>query len=169
MLIEQLVVFFTIYESMPDRVERVDHLGIDAPQLHPAGCTLRVVFGSGVALPGAWFAPAGSPAKKARREMGAVSSAGGGWRVVYARWIVVGTVHWCLAAIAAPTGSPNPAPTFRGYRGLNGVLSCRWVGSGLRRLEWLWCVLVGACFLTGRGAAVAALLVGVSASVRAGT
>lgn len=122
-----------------------------------------------VALPGAWFAPAGSPAKKARREMGAVSSAGGGWRVVYARWIVVGTVHWCLAAIAAPTGSPNPAPTFRGYRGLNGVLSCRWVGSGLRRLEWLWCVLVGACFLTGRGAAVAALLVGVSASVRAGT
>ncbi|EIH4353613.1 TPA: hypothetical protein L7154_003905, partial [Escherichia coli] len=30
----------TIYESMPDRVERVDHLGIDAPQLHPAGCTL---------------------------------------------------------------------------------------------------------------------------------
>lgn len=74
-----------------------------------------------------------------------------------------------LGGIAAPTGSSNPALTFRGYTGLNGVLPCRWVDSGLRRLKWLWCVLVGACFLTGRGAAVAALLGGVSASVRAGT
>lgn len=112
-----------------------------------------------VALPGAWFAPAGSPAKKARAGIGVFSSAGGGWWVVYARWIVVGTVHWCLAAIAAPTGSLNPAPTFRGYTGLNGMLSCRWVGSRLRPLEWLWCVLVGWCSLTGRGAAFAALLV----------
>ena len=47
MLIEQLVVFFTIYESMPDRVERVDHLGIDAPQLHPFGDALCLSWSIG--------------------------------------------------------------------------------------------------------------------------
>ena len=85
-------------------------------------------------------------------------------------WAFCSVVYFFM--VPAPVGfSPvlkrhalKMAGVFGGYTAFVRAWSCGWVFLWLRRLEWLWCVLV-----KGEGAAVAALLVGVSASVRGGT
>ncbi|MDH7247988.1 hypothetical protein QE606_22335 [Escherichia coli] len=94
---------------------------------------MRVVFGSGAALTGAWFAPAGSPAKKARREMGPVSSAGGGWRGLAGGLCTVDR-GWHRALVFGGNRRAyrfaKSCPNFQGVQGL------KW--GAVVSLGWFW-------------------------------